>query len=287
MYEEGFDFCSWDSNNDDIFGEYNFYTDVATDYVDLYPDINIGRLPCRTNREVSVVVNKIIMYETTTYGQGWFNRLILMGGDTFPRWGVYEGEVVTYHVEQVMQGFESIRLWASQNRYSPVLINREITDGAGFVSYSGHGYEFGFGTSPPHVLERIEYYSLYLLGLNNGDNLPIVFFDACSTATLDYSNYGINLPCFAWLIVKKSSGGAIASLGSTRVAYANTNERGPHAGCARLNVNFFRNYEAGSELSHMLTSAKNDYINYVWKDYVTIEQFILIGDPSLKIGGYP
>ena len=37
----------------------------------------------------------------------------------------------------------------------------------------------------------------------------------------------------------------------------------------------------------MLTKAQNSYINNLWKDYFTLEEFVLLGDPSLKIGGYP
>jgi hypothetical protein len=37
----------------------------------------------------------------------------------------------------------------------------------------------------------------------------------------------------------------------------------------------------------MLTAAQNDYLNNVGKDYFTIEEFLLLGDPSLMVGGYP
>jgi hypothetical protein len=287
LYDAEGKFSSWDSNNNDKFSEYNFNTDFTMDSVDLYPDIHVGRLPCKTNRDVTTMVNKICTYETSTYGKEWFDRIILMGGDTFPTWGVYEGEVVTYHVEQTMQEFESLRLWTSQQTYTPRSINQAISSGAGFVSYSGHGYEFGFGTSPPHEDQRIEYYFPYLLGLTNAEKLPIVFFDACSTAHLDYAFHGLPFPCFAWSIVKKPAGGAIASLGATRVAFCNTDERGPHGGAGLLNMGFFEAYEPGVSVGQMLTQGINYYINLGWKDYLTLEEFVLIGDPSLKVGGYP
>ena len=43
----------------------------------------------------------------------------------------------------------------------------------------------------------------------------------------------------------------------------------------------------GITVGEMLTQAQNDYINNVGKDFFTIEEFILLGDPSLKVGGYP
>jgi len=36
----------------------------------------------------------------------------------------------------------------------------------------------------------------------------------------------------------------------------------------------------------MMTGAQNDYINNVGPDYFTIEEFILLGDPSLMVGGF-
>jgi hypothetical protein len=38
------------------------------------------------------VVNKIITYETQTYGQSWAKNFVTVGGDTFPAFSGYEGE---------------------------------------------------------------------------------------------------------------------------------------------------------------------------------------------------
>ena len=40
--------------------------------------------------------------------------------------------------------------------------------------------------------------------------------------------------------------------------------------------------------AEMLVSSQNDYLNNaLWKEPLTVEEYILLGDPSLKIGGYP
>jgi hypothetical protein len=66
------------------------------------------------------------------------------------------------------------------------------------------------------------------------------------------------------------------------------NAEGVHGGAGFLNVHFFKAYEPGIMVSHMLVSSQNDYINErEWPDCITLEEFILLGDPSLKIGGYP
>jgi hypothetical protein len=284
-------FCTWDSNGNNRFGEFTWNMNngevLYVDDVDMFPDVGLGRLPCENTDTVATVVEKIIDYETGSYGQDWFNRIILLGGDTFPGWGVNEGEVVTGYISEVMAEFTPTKLWTSLGSFKPWLINRELTTGAGFVSYSGHGYEYGFGTSPPDRDRRIQYYTPYLMGVKNGNRLPIVFFDACLTATVDLYLGGFHIPGFAWSIVKKSGGGAIASIGATRVAYASVMNDNIQAGAPRLNANFFENYEQGALLSGLFVGAQNDYLNYCWKDCLTLEEFNLIGDPSLKIGGYP
>lgn len=284
-------FCSWDSNNNGLFGEYahnGFY-----DLVDLYPDVYIGRIPCSYKFDVKNVVNKIITYEKTTYTSDWFKNLILCGGDTFPGYGVFEGEVVSDCIAENMPEFNHIRLWTSTNTFNHNTINNAINNGAGFLAYSGHGYEVGFGTSPPNENQRIEYFNRYLFDLSNKNKLPVIFFDACSTATLDYTLgkfLGVDLikipfPTFAWNLVRMI-GGAIATIGATRVAYTNVDENGPHAGAGYLVLQFFKSYNEGITVGEMFVSAKNDYLNNIFKDPFTVEEFILIGDPSLKVGGY-
>ena len=95
-----------------------------------------------------------------------------------------------------------------------------------------------------------------------------------------------HFPCFSWQIMKKPHTGAIATIGATRVAFTHVNSGGIFGGAGYLNYQFFMAYEPGITVAEMLTSAQNSYINYVGKDCVTLEEFILLGDPSLRTGGY-
>ncbi len=293
IYDVNTSFCSWDSNENNLFGETDTDDD---DFVDLYADLYVGRLACNGLEEVTTMVNKIITYETTAYGKEWFDRLVLMGGDTFPRWNdVVEGEVVNEYVANVMPDFNHVRIQMSLHNFLPHRINQILSEGAGFVCYSGHGFEYGFGTYPKDSNWMIAYYTPYLLGLKNGDKLPVVFFDACLTAKLDYHMLGnSDIPCFAWCLVKKPDGGAIATIGATETATTSVDENGPHGQAGYLNLHFFMAYQLGIAVSEMLVKAQNDYLNDIAigeannHSYVmTIEQFILLGDPSLKVGGYP
>jgi hypothetical protein len=312
IYDAYGGFSSWDSNNNNRFSEYN-WQDGLIDIVDLYPDLHVGRLPCNSTKEVELMVEKIITYETQTYGSEWYKRILLLAGDTFPNHGVIEGEVVTGFIADHMQqyGFEPIKLWTSLGAFRPLNINKEINKGAGFISYSGHGYEQGFGTSPPNVEQRIEYFSPYLYGIFNHDKLPVIFFDACSTTRLDFTvedlhewyptplvklfsfasgvSYKMDslYPTFTWEILNKRVGGGIAAVGSTRVAFTGVDANGAHWGAGLLNTNFYKAYAPGKYLGELMTQTQTDYINTVGKECITLEEFILVGDPSLRLGGYP
>ncbi|MCX6670291.1 MAG: C25 family cysteine peptidase, partial [Euryarchaeota archaeon] len=193
IYDTNGEFCNWDANGNDRFGEID-RDGNDLDGVDLYADVHVGRLACADVTEVSTVVNKIITYEEETYNQIWFKRLILAGGDTFPvSMGappfVYEGEITNIKVGQTMPDFEQTFLWTSKANLHPANFNWAINKGAGFVSYSGHGFEHGWGTFRPNAMSKLKivYYTPYVNGLKNDNKLPIIFFDACLTAKLDFN----------------------------------------------------------------------------------------------------
>lgn len=312
IYDQHGNFCSWDSNNNHLYGENFNNVPGVNDSVDLYADVNIGRIPCMTKNELSIVVKKIINYETNTNGASWFNNIILIGGDTFPRWGVIEGEVKNKVTKQIMSDFTPITLWTSDGTFNARAFNKALKNGAGFVDYSGHGFEIGVSTHPPNSKRWIGYYIHNLFLAFNKDKLPIIFFDACLTSKLDFnisefimylppfnllsklnlesllpiSHYNKLVPTFSWNLVKKKNGGAIATIGATRTAFTDVDGNGVHGGAGYLSIRFFAAYAISDTVAQMLTKAQNDYINLAWKDYFTIEEFILIGDPSLKVGGY-
>jgi len=317
IYDANGEFCSWDSNGNNLFGEIDD-NKSDLDGVDLYADVHVGRLPCKDQTEVSALVNRIIIYEEETYDQIWFKRIVLAGGDTFPicRGGrpfVYEGEITNTKVAQNILGFDTTFLWTSKNTLHPRSFNREINKGTGFVSYAGHGFEHGWGTFRPNSLTKrgmIWYFTPYIVGLRNGNKLPIIFFDACLTAKLDFNftdlqNYfkitahlltrifklsedpSMFYPSFAGSLLTLEDGGAIATIGSTRTAYTWVDANGVYGGAGYLDVHFFDSYFEGVRVGQMLTGSQNAYIQNVGPDYFTIEEFLLLGDPSLMVGGYP
>jgi hypothetical protein len=316
LYNAAYEFCTWDGNANGRFGETD-HDGNDLDGVDLYPDVHVGRLAAVTAEEVTTVVQKIITYETETFGQEWFRQAVLCGGDTFPpALGavpfVYEGEITNVEVAEHLGAFAVQYLWTSKRSLHPSTFNMAVNRGVGLLSYSGHGFEHGWGTYRANAPSNhaIHYYTPYLAGLSNGGKLPIVFFDACLTAKLDFNitdlwqyypsfmslvvmltklpnDPSVFYPSFAWCMVRRPNGGAIATIGSTRTAYTHVNSQGVHGGAGYLNVAFFSHYEDGVRVGEMLSGAQIDYLNGVGLDYFTLEEFLLLGDPSLRVGGIP
>ncbi len=297
IYDSSGNFCSWDSNNNNKFGE-------PSDHVDLFPDVHLGRLACDSVAEVNVVVDKIIHYETETYGSSWFNNLIYIGGNTFPQSPGNDGEEINGLIMDIMPQFTPTVIWMSKGNFNRRTISNAITDGASFVDYSGHGFEFGMGTYPTVGMKMKYYYSAYIKDTKNGYKLPVIFFDACLTAKIDYvlqdlldyraytvfntlaQILGINTskrrPCYAWAFISHEGGGAIATIGATRTAFGGIEE-----GAGKMSIEFFGSYGTSQYLGEMITQMQNGYIQDCPDDDFTLEEFILLGDPSLRIGGYP
>jgi len=342
IYNDTGGFCSWDGNNNGIFGEvkHEHHQTYDIDSLDLFPDVNIGRLACVDENEVNIIVDKIIHYETDTYGKNWFNNIVLCGGDTFPSHNGNEGEMINNIVEGKMSDFTPIKLWTSDDTFNARNLNNAVNNGAGFVDYSGHGYVDRMGTHPPNDESWKMYFNINLLGLLNGYKLPIVYFDACLTSKLDYDtsetsiynsrstdrfsnsflidlilkpiskilnlfldNYKSKvisgvlnskdiitepkadnelISCFSWNWMKMKNRGAIATIGATRTAYGGIND-----GAGKIAIEFFSAYENSENLGQMMTESQNEYIIDVPGDLFTVEEFLLLGDPSLKVGGYP
>lgn len=302
IYDANGSFSSWDSNNDGVFSEYYLYNlgenpgeiDVI-DEVDLYPDVGVGRIPCANVDELVIVINKIISYETQSFTD-WFDRLILAGSDGFPEPG-YQFEMITDLVGEVLTNFTQVKLYESLGNLKARFVNREINDGAGLFLFFSHGRHMAIAN----------YHKLFIKGLHNKDKLPVAFLAGCLNAQLDASIHGLLMEfglfridsflqflgintnkiqrCIAWEFLKHENGGSIATLGATRRGNLVLDD--PPSGFGGLCIiKFFESYEPGIILSDMYKNAITSFIDETWKDYVTLQMVIVLGDPSLKVGGY-
>ncbi len=281
-------FSSWDTNNNNIFAEYNWKG--KNDEIDLYPDVNLGRLACIDTNEVEICVDKIITYEQDkAYSQNWFNNITYIGGDSLAgdEFEIDEGEYVHQKIMEILKGYNQIKIWASNYKLFDVEnINMAINNGSGFVFFNGHGNLDLWGTHPHGNNNRWIpegfYKNHHIESLNNENKLPIIISDACYHCT-----YNVKNDCFGWKFLTNPNGGAIAFIGGTDVdlSYPGYDiiTKGVEKLCLELSKHYMNGTRTFGELwtksiTSYILSAPMDEI-----DLITIVESQPFGDPSLII----
>jgi len=336
LYNGEGNFSSWDTDGDGIYGEWPYPSShQREDIVDLVPDVYIGRLACMFKAEVKTMVNKIIDYETTTYGSDWFNTMVVCGGDTFDKsWeggtDYNEGEEVNRAVEEILPDFTSTRLWVSLDTLSTESITTEVSKGAGVLVMVGHGNPRNWATHNNGDYRNWtgDFGNKNMWKLSNKGMYPILMCGGCHNSKIDvtpldilrglltegFHYFSYNDPmdlggfwysnwvpeCWGWAFVRVPNGGTIASMGSTGyggVAIGDSNHNGI-PDCVEdmdgwFETQFFRLYndEHIDNLGRTYGQTINNYVQTfpVYSDRYEckiVETHILLGDPSLKIGGY-
>jgi hypothetical protein len=298
LYDESLTFSSWDTNNNDIFAEYDW--DGETDDLDLFPDVRIGRLPCINSDQVETIVNKIITYENTNaYSSDWFSNIVAIGGDTAPgdERGIDEGEYVNQAIIDLLDGFSTDIIWDSNDRLGGINptgiqnINDGIEEGCGFLDFSGHGAPWVWTTFPHNGSRQIlptpsgSYTSNNIDELQNGEKLPIVLCGGCSLG-----KFSAHENCFAWAFLANPNGGGIASFGATGLGYIYIGEGVTYGLVEGYNVKIAEAYAKGAlTFGEMWNDAFNNYVlsmgNLMSADYKTLEEYHPFGDPTLTIAG--
>jgi len=239
--------------------------------------------------------------------------------------GIYEGELATGISADLLEdiGFNVERLWLSQGAWSgrKDVINA-ISKGSGFIHMAGHGNPAYWGNFLPDAQSEDEMVDGLILRdmhkLNNGEKLPVIVVGGCHNAQfnttmrnipagikkygfLSYFGLGKN-PSYrffymewvprvfcSWLVMQKG-GGAIASTGCSGLGLGYFNMIGL---ADWIEPRFFDAYANQSKniLGEAHDQAIRDYINIIGgvnshqNDRKTVEEWTLIGDPSIKIGG--
>jgi len=328
-------FEDWDSNENDVFAEWRGF---VKDIMDYYPDVYVGRIPCRYSFQIDGIINKIITYETSA-DDSWFKKALVISGDTSPPargdvvLGVYEGEISTGITADLLEGigFTVDKLWTSLETFTgPQDVINGLTDGAGLVHFAGHGNPAYWGNFLPDAeTEEGMVDGLTLKDMRkvkNGDELPIIVVGGCHNAQFNttmmkiiadigeygfLSYFGLHFlqpeknsyrfyykewvpACWASWLLMKTGGGSIASIGNAGLGWGYINEHAAAGLGGWINPRFFDCYanQSMDVLGEAHSQTITDYINIVegvnseTHDRKTIEQWVLLGDPSLKIGGY-
>ncbi len=312
IYDSEGNFSSWDTNENGIFGEW-YANEPADDIADLYPDVCLGRLACRNKFEVKIVVRKIIQYEKTPSAESWFKRMVVVGGDTYTFNDYFEGEEANQEALDRMPGFEPVKLWTSDESLTGWKdVVKEINRGCGFLYFAGHGSPATWATHPPYND------SIWITGLGitqmpllfNLRKLPICVVGGCHNSMFNISFFHRSwtggapvIECWSWWLTRKIGGGSIATIGCTGLGYGKEDKQDPEQGGAGdwLDILFFE--QCGNQQADQLGNAWADAISAYLDDFPidwtqqafndtaldakTVQEWLLLGDPSLKIGGYP
>jgi hypothetical protein len=288
IYDANGDFCSWDSNGNNIFGENNYQG--QTDVVDLYPDVCLGRLCFSDLSEVSGVVDKIITYESTgAYMAEWFPNFVVCGGDTFPDYAIVdEGEYLNQNAIDMMDGFIPEKIWATNGKLQFASnIDNALRNGTGFFYMTGHGTFESWATHPHNDFETWWPVLLYLYlrvdFLNNEEKLPVVVIGGCSNCQfLEDHNFG-------WSFVKNKNGGGIACYGNSALGWGYAGSGCTMGLTGGMELSAFKAYgvQNAKTTGELWTKAVTNYLDQfgLWSalDYKTVEEWQPFNDPSSRI----
>ena len=302
-------FASWDTNHNGVFAEWK---DEGRDMLDMYPDVAVGRLACRNILEVQMIVEKIITYEATASGSTWARRFVGIAGDTYPASGepsYYEGELATAAAFSFLEDYEADFVWTStETMESADDIVRAINQGAGFLHFSGHGSPMDWATHRPQHRGWIHFDVSQFHRLSNEDMYPVAVVGGCHNNQFNVSLLNLlklgQLPeviddqlftpeCWGWWLTRKFDGGAIATIANTGYGYGQPGEDCLEKRGRYMELMFFQSYAEGNDRLGLAHAQDQTYYLHAFppmddrKDCKIVQQWTLLGDPSLKIGGYP
>jgi len=312
IYDASGNFSSWNTNENEIFSE---WLDNKQDAMDLYPDVYVGRLACRNIFEVRTMVSKIISYEEkTSTSDPWFQRLILIGGDSYPDENQYnEGENICDQAATVMPSFDPVKIYAS-DKLTSMAINRAINKGAGFLYFCGHGGVDSWGTHNPPNAEgwapTFWYKPIHMKFLHNKNKYPVAVIGGCLNGKFDISimnsiqegKYATlyQTQCWAWALTSEKNGGSIATIANSGLGTHGRDDNDyndiidyQEVLDGWMELRFLELYGMKNQqmLGDNMGQTITEYLNRFYgnndkMDTKMVQQWILFGDPSLKIGGY-
>ena len=334
IYNQDGTFSTWNKDSDSYFAEWIEGSIPEDKDIDLYPDVAVGRLPCRSEKEVTTVVEKIISYETSTYDEPWFNKMLAIAGDTYleiddPLWKGIEGEEYANLALDHMNEFTPTRLFLSDGTLTG---SQDVIDaynqGFGFVYFVGHGNPRTWGNHPPNDHEFVDgLQNNEMNKLNNEDMYPVCVVSGCHNNQFDvtirhllkgfledgfqfFSPSGGKVwrfewvpECWGWKMTNQENGGSIVTYGASALGHTKEDKSSFTGGINEFEVELFRQYgvegvnHAGDLLKNTVTWYLDTYpvdwsatdettLLDTWVDVQVAQSYVLLGDPSLRIGGY-
>lgn len=298
IYDAQNNFCSWDSNNNNVFGEWGYDSQggSAVDHCDLYPDVLIGRIPASTTTELNAVISKLENYYSNI-ANGWWDNIVLCGTDTFDssqgdNSGVAEGEYSCNYISQnYVPNLTPVKCYSSNGKANPTDIAAAINSGGRFVHMSDHGTYDGWGHDSAVSTDSPLFSTYDAAGLSNSGKYPFFTIDACLCGGFDNedpNNPYSNSDSLAEVLLNKANAGAIGVIAASRVGMGGTGTSilTQYSGYY-VSLIYYCYSQGSTETGQMWSAAKVNYINNRgvndYGDFKTLVEYTLFGDPSFDI----
>jgi hypothetical protein len=202
-------------------------------------------------------------------------------------------------------------------------IIREVSSGSGHLFFDGHANPSSWNTHWPGEETwtggiQVNHFPRF----RNGEKLPVLCVEGCHNSQYNVSlvetflddrdlkrkmwTYGLPIPeCWSWWFARKIGGGSLATIGNTGLGYGAVGEHGDQDGDGNnepdpmealggyLFIQFYKTFDEDTDiLGEVWGGAINKYLTTFppmedQLDTKEMQQWALLGDPSLKIGGYP
>ena len=243
------------------------------------PDIGVGRFPCTTDAEATILVDKTINYALKAKAGSWQNTIMFLGDDGNDNKHMNDVNIVAEQTINDHPGYYVRKVyWDAFNRVSSStgsrypdaeeIIKQQQNNGALIIDYAGHGSPTSI--SHEQVLTLTDFFNF------KGDNLPLWVTASCEIMPFD--SYDKTIGETALL---NSQGGAVAFYGTTRTVYADKNKE--------INKAFMRYVLSYDENGKPLTlgEAQRQAKTYLVKNKIETSknklQYSLLGDPALSL----
>ena len=243
-------------------------------------DIAIGRIPVGTAQEASIVVDKIISYDTDPGTNGsWKNNFILLADDEDSNTHLVQSERLgrelnndypVFHQQKVyFDAFEQVST-AGDPRFpdAKAQMNEYMEQGALILNYFGHGGPNGWAQE--RVLENQD-----VISWTNRKRHPLFITATCTFTGFDDAA----LKSGGELTLLNPNGGSIALVSTTRAVTIDANER--------LVKSFFEYvYDEDDNgdalrLGEVMRRAKNNHSSDTLG--TNARKFSLFGDPAIQL----
>lgn len=273
----------WNENGNDTIGE-------TSDNVILSQEVNISRLPIRTSSHVKAYVDKLLLYEkapTMLTPSMLLCARLLMEYDTITNYSdahikserLIKVGISPYFTGNIVRFYDTHTDFPDGAAYqlNRVNITTQLNNDYDFLHFATHGLNTSWS-----VEEGLPYMSNHVSALTNSKPMVIATV-ACHTNAFDRAE-----PCLSEAFIQKTTGGAVAYLGSSRSAWGSSNLNG--FGISFLMNQKFFTYLFGNTSLHfaeIVNLMKSSYTPYSLNKYNTTRWTVLsnnaIGDAELPI----